>query len=114
MKMINDYPILSHWYKTLDWILNRTEKMPKHSRYSFNNRIASSSLDVLELLIETVYSKERKVILSKINLILEKLRFLFRICFDRRYISASQYRYISEQIDTAGRMCGGWMKSCEE
>ena len=114
MQKLDDYPVLSQWYATLNWILDRTEKMPKHSRYSFNNRVASFSIDVLELLIESVYSKSRKPLLKMVNLRLEKLRFFFRLAYDRRYISAEQYRYISEQIDTTGRMCGGWIKSCDE
>jgi hypothetical protein len=113
MAKADNYPLFMHWYKTMDYILDRTEKMPKHTRYSLNNRIASLSIDVIELITETIYSKSKAAYLRKINLHLEKLRILFRLCKDRHYISLKQYEYISGQLNEAGKMCGGWLKKCE-
>lgn len=110
MKKRDQYPIFVHWYKTLDWILDKCEKMPKSVRFSISSRIATISLDIQEKVIEAIYTAKRNPILNQINLLLEKLRIFFRISFERRYISPNQYSYISEQIETTGRMCGGWMK----
>ncbi|SLM27479.1 conserved hypothetical protein [Desulfamplus magnetovallimortis] len=105
------YPIFEHWYKTLDWILGAIEKYPKNARFSIASRIGSISLDAMELLIEAIYTKNRKPILDQFNMQLEKLRIFFRLSHDRRYISTVQYGYISKAIDTAGKMAGGWKKS---
>ena len=107
----DNYPIFSHWYKTLDWILNLAERLPKSVRFSLAKRLMELSLEIVELIIEVIYSKDRKYKLQKVNLNLEKLRILLRVCHDRRYISAKQYAYISEQINTTGKMCGGWMNT---
>lgn len=106
----NDYPLFTHWYKTLDWILQRCEGFPKDVRFTISNRIANAALDVLELIIEAIYSKDRKPILLKINLLLEKLRIFFRLSMDRKYISMKQYEYISLEINEGGKMVGGWIK----
>jgi len=109
-----DYPLFMHWYKTLDWILDRTEKMPKSVRFSISTRIASTGIDIIENIIETIYTKDKWKHLRNMNMNFEKLRVLFRICHERHYISTRQYQYISEQINEAGKMCGGWLKKCKE
>lgn len=104
-------PLFDHWYQTLGWILDTVEKYPKNARFSIASKIADLSLDVLEKIIEAVYSKQKTEILNELNLILEKLRVLFRLSHDRRYISGSQYEYISRAVNSAGKMVGGWRKS---
>jgi len=109
-----DYPAFVKWYKTLDWILDKCEKFPKSVRFTLSSRIANISIYILEGIIEAIYTKKRSHILNTINLYIEKLRVLFRISFDRRYISIKQYEYISSEIDETGKMIGGWIKKCEE
>lgn len=104
------YPLFEHWYKTTDWILDKCDKLPRNMRFTLSGRIASLSLEVLELIIEAIYAHERSALLKKINLDLEKLRVFFRLCKDRRLISISQYEFIIGELQTTGKMVGGWMK----
>ncbi|MCD4678712.1 MAG: diversity-generating retroelement protein Avd [Desulfobacula sp.] len=108
--MNKTYPLFEHWYKTLDWILSSVEKFPKNARFSLASRIADLALEAMELIIEAIYSKNRINILNTLNLHFEKLRVLFRIAHDRKYISIKQYEYISKDINEAGKMTGGWKK----
>jgi hypothetical protein len=103
--------LLEHWYKTTDWILDKCDRFPKHTRFTIAGRIADLALETLERITEAAYSKEKRAILTLVNLNLEKLRLLFRLCFDRHYIGPSQYEFVQKEINTAGRMCGGWLKS---
>lgn len=107
---MDDYPIFSHWSKTLDWILDTSEKFPKSVRFTVACRISNLSFDVLEGIIEAVYISNRQKILATINLNLEKLRVMFRICHARKYISSRQFGHISQLINDTGRMVGGWNK----
>lgn len=109
-KMIDDYPIFSHWFKALDWILDATEKFPKSVRFSVSSRVSNLSIDVMEDIIKAIYTSDRQMILKNINLNLEKLRIFFRICYKRKYISARQFEHISLMINETGRMTGGWAK----
>lgn len=106
----DNYPIFVHWSQSLDWILSTCDRLPKAQRFTLADRIAVHSMDIIELIAEAIYSRERVPILKHVNLKLEKLRILFRICHTRRYISTQQYAYIAARIDEVGRMCGGWMK----
>ena len=85
--MNEDYPLFVKWYKTVDWILDAGEKFPKSISFALTGRIYAVAIDVLEHIIEAIYTKERAYILQKVNLYIEKLRVLFRLSFERRYIS---------------------------
>lgn len=108
------YPLFEHWYKTTDWILDRCDKMPKHTRFTVSGRVANLAVETMEVQAEAVYSRDKIPLLRRVNLNLEKLRLFFRLCHDRRYISPSQYEFVQTEINTAGKMCGGWIKSCKE
>ncbi len=104
------YPVFKKWYEILNWIMDRAEKFPKSVRFSITNRILNISMDILELVIEAIYTKERSYILRRINLYIEKLRVFFRLSYQRKYINVRQYEFISKEINEFGRMIGGWAK----
>lgn len=108
--MKEDYPIFVLWLKATDWILDTVEKYPKSVRFTITNRISNLTLDVMEGIVEAIYTKKRSYILGRVNLFIEKLRILFRISYGRRYISARQYEHISEMLNETGKMAGGWSK----
>lgn len=108
---LNNYKLFEHWYKLLDWILQTCDKMPKNIRFTISQRIINLSLDNLQLLIKAVYNKDRKESLMSFNFNLEQLRIFFRLSKDRTYISLKQFEYIINQLNEAGKMCGGWIKN---
>lgn len=109
--MKEKYPIFEKWTKILDWILDTAEKYPKSVRFTLSGRIANISLDIIEKIVEAIYTKRRLYILRSINLYIEKLRVLFRISMERKYISMKQYEFISTELNEAGMMIGGWQRS---
>lgn len=112
--MKEDYPLFAHWYKTLTWILTAVERFPRNARFSLASRIADAALDTLEAVIEAIYTRDRAAILDRANLGIEKQRVLFRISHDRKLISTPQYEHVSEALDEAGRMAGGWRRKSRE
>lgn len=104
------YPIFEQWYKTSNWILDKCDKMPKHTRFTITGRIANITLETLDLISFAIYSQERDAYLQQINLNLERLRIFFRLCTDRHYISQQQNLFVQEEINRTGKMCGGWKK----
>lgn len=109
--MIDNYPIFTKWYLIMNLILDHVEKFPKHLRFSVNNRILNLNADILELIIELLYSKEKISFIDKINLNLEKLRIYFRICEERKFLSKKQAYRIQREFDEFGKMIGGWKRS---
>ena len=104
------YPIYAQWIDTLDWILSTVEKYPRTVRFTIGSRITDYSLEILELIIEAIYTKERNTLLLRINLLLEKLRVFFYLSHKRKHISISQYQYVSKLLNSTGQMVGGWNK----
>ncbi len=107
---MNNYPLFEHWYKACDWILDKCDRMPKHIRFTISGRIANLAIEILELITEAVYTRDRNPLIARINLNLEKLRIFFRLCHDRQYVNGTQLEFIQTEINKAGRMCGGWAK----
>ena len=108
--MREDYPLFMKWTKIMDWILDTIERFPKNTKFTLGDRIINHSLDIMETIIEAIYTKKRKDLLSHLNLAIEKLRVLFRICHQRKLISNRQYEFISLELNEAGQMVGGWIK----
>lgn len=106
-----ELPLFVHWEKTLKDILSRTEKFPKRVRFTFSSRIDNLSLDILEKIIEARYSKTKAVTLAQASLLLEKLRVLLRISHEERHLDHKGFEYVARNIDEAGRMLGGWIRS---
>ncbi len=107
----NNYPLYVKWLDIVPWIMARTERFPKNLRYSLSQKIDNTCLEVLELIVQAIYSQSKREILQKINLKLDLLRALFQMSFKMQRLSESQYEYISRELMESGKMVGGWLKS---
>jgi hypothetical protein len=103
-------PVIVHWEETLHDMLRRTAKFPKHIRFTLSGRIDNLALDVYERLVEARYTRDKVAILRRVNLDLEKLRLLLRLCHDEKHLDHRGFEHLVRNIDTAGRMIGGWIK----
>lgn len=103
--------VVTKIYDLVLWVLPKLTKFPRDQKFLLGDRIENTLLDCLELLIEATYSKEKTVILRKVNLKLEKLRFLWRISKDMRYINVKSYEFAARAVNEIGKMVGGWIRS---
>jgi hypothetical protein len=108
--MKNNYPLYVKWLDTIPWIMARTERFPKNLRFSLAQKIDNICLDILELIVQAIYSKEKRVLLTTINTKLDVLRALIQLAFKMQRLSESQYEYISRELIESGKMVGGWLK----
>lgn len=97
-------------YQYLRWIIPKLEKFPRNQKFLLGDRIETLLLDILDLLIEASYSKQKYQALKKANLNLEKLRYLLRLCKDLRLISLKSYEFSARAVNDIGISIGGWMK----
>jgi hypothetical protein len=109
--MKNNYPLYVKWMDTVPWIMSRTERFPKNLRYSLSQKIDNICLDILELIIQAIFSRTKHNILQQINLKLDVLRSLLQMSFKMQLFSESQYEYISRELLESGKMVGGWLRS---
>ncbi len=104
-------PVVEKHYKLILWMLPKIANFPKDQRFLLADRIEKLLLDILELLIEAVYSKEKKAILAKVNLKLDCLRFMMRITKDMKYVNLKSYDFFCQSAIEVGKMVGGWSKA---
>ena len=110
----DDLPVFVRWVEFVKWLLPTTEKFPKRVRFTFANRIDNLALDVVEDLVEARYARRRADRLKQINLKLERVRVLLRICHDLKYLPHGSYEFAMRSLDEVGRMVGGWIKQQEQ
>ena len=112
--MKKELPLFSLWYGLTGKLLDRAGRFPKGLRPTLGNRLIEGALDVLETVVKLQYTRERKPLFQRANLDLDRLRILLRLCFEKRLLSSGQYEELAEEIDTAGRMLGGWTRQARE
>ena len=83
--------VLVKWYDYARWVLERVESFPKNQKYVLGQRLSSQAMEVLELLVEASYSREKLSLLATVNRKMEVVRWTVRMCKDRNLLSASQF-----------------------
>jgi len=103
MRRPNDLPIvLVNWYDATKWILERVDNFPKNQRFIFGQRLADRALTVLELLVETAYSRNKQRLLERANREIEVLRWLTRMSMDRGLLGKQQYLHFCGLLAECG------------
>jgi hypothetical protein len=103
-------PALEAMYRFMLWLIPTVEKFPRSQKFLLGDRIQITALDVLERLIEATYTRARRPALLAANLGIEKLRLLFRLAAEMRYLDQRRYEHAARSLDEVGRLVGGWMK----
>jgi hypothetical protein len=103
-------PLYTVWEEFCGWTLDRTNGIPKGQRFTFGQRLDERTLTVLEMIVACIYSRDKAVVLERINLEIELLRTLWRLVQKRGWISLQQLEYANRCLDEAGRMVGGWLR----
>ncbi len=109
-KNLKEVSALTRTYDLLLWVIPVLEKFPRSQRFLLGERIETFLLDIMELLIKAVYTKNKTGILKEANLKIETLRYLIRLSKDLKFLSTKRYEYISEKLNEIGMEVGGWLK----
>ena len=75
-------PVILKFYDLMLWTMNHTSRFPRHHRYSLGNRIESTLLDLLDILVQARYQRNNVACLDRANVLLERLRFQMRLAKD--------------------------------
>jgi hypothetical protein len=85
--------VLVKWYDYAKWVLERVESLPKNQKYVLGQRLSNQVMEVLELLVEASYSREKRDLLATVNRKMEVVRWTVRMCKDQNLLSASQFTH---------------------
>jgi hypothetical protein len=89
----------------------RVAKFPRDFKFLLGDRILGNVYELLDLLVEAKYTKNKLAILERANLRLEQMRFQVRLAHDEKLMSTRQYEVAARLLDEVGRLVGGWRRS---
>lgn len=86
---------------------------PKDSRHTLGAKIDNLFLETIELIIGGSYSDklEKLILLKRASVKLDLLKFFLQVAWKIKSLDNKKYISISEKLDEAGKMLGGWIKS---
>jgi hypothetical protein len=108
--MPNEISAVTKTYDLTLWLLPHIAKFPREHRFTLGDRMEEGVLEILELLIEAGYSRDKRDLLRRANLRLERLRYLIRLAKDLRLLSVKQYEFAAKAMQVIGAEIGGWAK----
>ena len=88
-------------------MLERVENFPKSQRFVLGQRLANQAMDVMDLLVEATYAREKTEILALANRRMEVLRWTVRMAKDRKLFTSAQFEFSARALNECGRMVGG-------
>lgn len=103
--------VIKRGYDFSKWLLNHTGKFPKSYRFSVAARMEKAMLDFIELVTVANLRNDKLPLLRRADEALARLRLLFRLSYEMRFINVTSYEHGSGRIVELGRMLGGWIKS---
>jgi len=101
-------------HELLLWLIPQLDKLPRARRFTLGERIEACLIEVLELLVEAAYARNKETPLRRANLRLETVRHLWRVGFELNDIATRQYEHGAKLIDGLGRQIGGWLRSRDQ
>jgi hypothetical protein len=109
--LAQELKVIADFYDLMLWMIEHTEKFPRHHRYSLGLVIESRMQVILALLLRAKYSKDKRAFLEEANLELEILRFQVRLAKDVRALPASSHEHAVKRMLDVGAQIGGWLKA---
>lgn len=100
-------------HELLLWLVPQLDKLPRARRFTLGERIEAGLIEVLELVVEAAYSRNKEVPLRRANLQLEVVRHLWRLGFELKDVATREYEHGAKLMDDLGRQIGGWLRSRE-
>jgi len=109
--MPQELKVIQDFYDFMLWLINHTEKFPRHHRYSLGLTIENRLQRILELLLKAKYSHDKAVFLNDANMELEVLRFQVRLSKDLKALPAKSHGHAAALMQNIGAQIGGWLSS---
>ena len=103
--------LIKRGYDFSKWLLNHTGKFPKSYRFSVAAKMENAILDFIEVATVANMRCDKLPLLRRADEALARLRLLFRLSYEMRFINLTSYEYGSGKLVELGRMLGGWIKN---
>lgn len=103
--------VVGRTYDFVMWLLPKVEGFPRSYRFTVGERLSASGLDLLTLLVEASYARNKAGLLDEASRKVNAIRYLLRLAKDLRMLPVDGYGFSAGLLDEIGRMVGGWSKA---
>ena len=100
-------------HNLLIWLIPLLDNFPRNRRFTLGERLESGLIEILELLVEAAYTRNKREVLKRANLRLAVVRHLWRMTHELKIIPTKRYGYGAKLLEDLGKQIGGWLKSVE-
>ena len=100
-------------HNLLIWLIPLLDNFPRNRRFTLGERLESGLLEILELLVEAAYARNKHDVLKRANLRLAVVRHLWRMAHELQTISTKRYEHGARLLEDLGKQIVGWLKSVE-
>ncbi len=105
--------VVQDCHNLMIWLIPLLDNFPRNRRFTLGERLESGLLEILELLVEAAYVKNKRDLLKRANSRLAVMRHLWRMAYELRTIPTNRYEYGARLLEDLGKQVGGWLKSIE-
>jgi hypothetical protein len=108
---MSESPIFVKTYDLMVWLIPALTKFPKDQRFRLAARLEQSLFAFYETILSAARSKDRRPILMRADLELERLRLYLRLAQEVKCLSFKQYEHAARLVNEVGKLLGGWLKT---
>ena len=109
--MAKEMLVIKRGYDFSKWLLNHTNKLLKSYRFSVAAKLENAVLDFIELTTVANMRRDKLPALRRADEALARLRLLFRLSYEMRFVNLRSYEYSSRCLVELGKLLGGWIKN---
>jgi len=104
-------PLYVMGYDLLTWLVAHVSKLPRSQRYFIGERMRGAAADFVDNISLALHSRHRRgERLEAADAALMRLRVAVRLAGDAGLLTPKQRKFLRPQLNTLGRMLGGWLK----
>jgi len=92
-------------------LIPHLDSFPRNRRFTLGDRLESGVIEILELLVEAAYTRNKHDVLKRANLRLAVVRHLWRVAHELKTIPTKRYGQGAKLLEDLGKQIGGWLKS---
>ena len=81
------------------WLIQKVGSFPKSYRFSIGDRLVNCVLEILLRLVDAAYSRDKEKLLTEVNAMLNRLRFLLRLAKDLKLLTVEPYGFAARRGD---------------
>src|SRR5438445_11621534 len=93
-----DLQVIAATYDLVLWSCRHVARFPRSHRFTLGERIERRLYDLLELLIQARYTRQRGELLRQANLTLEVLRHQVRLAHELQCLRTGSYEHASREL----------------